>query len=234
MRNKHFLHPALVFFLLTLLVAFLSWIGSIYGWHDVQSLLSAEGLRWQLRNAVPGFLQAPYLGDVFILAFGVGLWMHSGLGALYSRLFIRHSRLSRKEKRAFCWSLTAGGVFLTGCMLLAWGPCSLVRSITGGLKHSPLSDGCTYLISMGLGIMALVYGYAVDYYHTDRDLVRGMSYAFVRFSSFFITFFFMVQFFASFCYTGLNAFLGLSSSTLHVCYVISMFLTLFLSRTTNE
>ena len=105
MMNRRFLHPAIVFFLLTLLVAFLSWVGSIYGWHDVQSLLSSEGLRWQLRNAVPGFLKAPFLGHLLILAFGIGLWMHSGLGALIMRLFMRHSRLSGKEKRAFCWSL---------------------------------------------------------------------------------------------------------------------------------
>ena len=153
MTNRPFLHPATIFFLLTLLVAFLSWVGSIYGWHDVQSLLSAEGLRWQLRNAVPGFLQAPFLGHLLILAFGIGLWIHSGLEAFCFRLFMRHNRLSRKEKRAFGWSLAVGGVFLAGCIVLAWGPWSLVRSITGGLKHSPLADGCTYLVSLGLGIM---------------------------------------------------------------------------------
>lgn len=234
MMNRRFLHPAIVFFLLTLLVAFLSWVGSIYGWHDVQSLLSSEGLRWQLRNAVPGFLKAPFLGHLLILAFGIGLWMHSGLGALIMRLFMRHSRLSGKEKRAFCWSLVVGGIFLAGCMLLAWGPWNLVRSITGGLEHSPLAEGCTFLVSVGVGTMALVYGYAVDYYHTDRDLVRGLSYAFVRFSGFFITLFFMVQFFASLRYTGLDVFMGLSPSAFHLCYVIGLFLTLFLSRTTNE
>ena len=54
--NRHFLHPATLFFLLTLVVALLSWVGSIYGWSGVQSLLSAEGLRWQLRNVGDGFL----------------------------------------------------------------------------------------------------------------------------------------------------------------------------------
>lgn len=53
--NRHFLHPATLFFLLTLVVALLSWVGSIYGWSGVQSLLSAEGLRWQLRNVGDGF-----------------------------------------------------------------------------------------------------------------------------------------------------------------------------------
>ena len=234
MMNRRFLHPATVFFLLTLLVAFLSWVGSIYGWRDVQSLLSAEGLRWQLRNAVPGFLQAPFLGDLLILAFGLGLWMHSGLGALCVRLFMRHSRLSRKEKRAFYWSLTVGGIFLAGCMVLAWGPWSLVRSITGGLQYSPLAEGCTYLVSLGLGVMALVYGYAVDYYHTDRDLVRGLSYAFVRFSGFFITLFFIVQFFSSLHYSGLDAFVGLNAAALRVCYAGCVLLQLVYWRFVDQ
>lgn len=86
MTNRYFLHPATVFFLLTLLAAFLSWVGSIYGWEGIQSLLSAEGFRWQLRNSVPGFLHAPLLGHLLVLAFGAGLWMHSGLGGTWITL----------------------------------------------------------------------------------------------------------------------------------------------------
>ena len=73
--NRHFLHPATLFFLLTLVVALLSWVGSIYGWSGVQSLLSAEGLRWQLRNVGDGFFSAPFFSDILLLAFGVGLCM---------------------------------------------------------------------------------------------------------------------------------------------------------------
>ena len=82
MMNRHFLHPATLFFLLTLVVALLSWVGSIYGWSGVQSLLSAEGLRWQLRNVGDGFFSAPFFSDILLLAFGVGLCMHSGFGRL--------------------------------------------------------------------------------------------------------------------------------------------------------
>ena len=50
MKNKTFIHPAIVFFLLTLLVVFLSWVGNVYAWENVQSLFGAEGLRWLFRN----------------------------------------------------------------------------------------------------------------------------------------------------------------------------------------
>ena len=70
--NRHFLHPATLFFLLTLVVALLSWVGSIYGWSGVQSLLSAEGLRWQLRNVGDGFFSAPFFQRYLVVGFRGG------------------------------------------------------------------------------------------------------------------------------------------------------------------
>ena len=58
-------HPATMFLLLTMAVVFLSWICDIYGLKvtlpqsgediRVQSLLSPEGIRWWLRNAIKNF-----------------------------------------------------------------------------------------------------------------------------------------------------------------------------------
>ena len=51
MKSKYYFpHTATVFFLLTVAVALFSWIGSIYGLGKVQSLLSPEGIRWELRQ----------------------------------------------------------------------------------------------------------------------------------------------------------------------------------------
>ena len=60
MKSKlHNLNGAVFFFLLTLLVAFFSWIGSVYGGNEVQSLLSAEGIRWSLGHIVENYVQTP-------------------------------------------------------------------------------------------------------------------------------------------------------------------------------
>ena len=232
--NRHFLHPATLFFLLTLLTAFMSWIGSVYGWEGVQSLLSAEGLRWQLRHAVTGFLQAPFLGHLLILAFGAGLWMHSGLGSLCLRLFRKDGRCTRKEKRALCWSAASGAVCVMVGILLAWGPWGIVRSITGGLDNSPLADGCSYLLSLTISLMAMVYAFAVDYYRTDRDVVRGLSYGFVRFASYFITLFFVVQFFTSVHYTGFDVFFGVGPVAFQACYTVCALGILLFSRDSSS
>ena len=73
MKSKYYFpHTATVFFLLTVAVALFSWIGSIYGLGKVQSLLSPEGIRWELRHAMGNFVQTPALGIVMMLFLGFG------------------------------------------------------------------------------------------------------------------------------------------------------------------
>lgn len=81
-------HPATMFFLFTLAVIFLSWIFDIYGLRvqlpqtgaeiRVQSLLSPEGIRWMLRNAITNFTGFAPLGMVLTAMFGIGVAQHSG------------------------------------------------------------------------------------------------------------------------------------------------------------
>ena len=68
-----------VFFLLTLVLALFSWVGSIYGVGEVQSLLSVEGVRWMLGHVVSNYVQTPALGVVLILLMGVGVVARSGM-----------------------------------------------------------------------------------------------------------------------------------------------------------
>lgn len=80
-------------------------------------------------------------------------------------------------------------VYILVVLFLVLDPWGMVRSITGGLKGSPLSEGISYLLSLGLGIVAVIYGYTVDLYRTDRDIIKGMSYSSVRFSGYCVTLF---------------------------------------------
>ena len=136
-------------------------------------------------------------------------------------------KLSRKEKRSLLLSLTVGAVYILAVLCLALGPWGIVRSITGGLKNSPLSEGVSYLLSLGLGIMAIIYGYSIDLYRTDRDIIKGMSYSFVRFSGYCVTLFFVIQLFTSLHYTGLDSFFGLSSEGFTILYTLCSILPLF-------
>lgn len=98
-------HPATMFFLLTLVVVFLSWIFDIYGLSvinpatgeeiRVQSLLSPEGIRWFLRNVVKNFTGFAPLGMVIVTMFGIGVAEHSGFIHACIRQGLNKNRMSR-------------------------------------------------------------------------------------------------------------------------------------------
>lgn len=101
MKNKFSLHPATCFLLLFLLTALLSWTGSIYEWEGVRSLLSDEGLRWLLRTLLDDYLLSPVFQAVVCLFFGVGLFVHSGLGNACRRM--AGARASFPARRSGHW-----------------------------------------------------------------------------------------------------------------------------------
>ena len=198
------MHPATLFLLLTLGAALLSWIGSIYNWESVQSLLSAEGMRWLLRNVVCFPWSVPIFRHLFILALGVGLCLHSGWWSLCVRMITRKGGFSRKERRAWAFSIAVGLLWLAVCAWLAYGPSAVVRSITGELSGSPFVSGLSFLCSLGVGMMAMAYGFSADTYRSDCDVVRGLSYCFSRFPNLWVTLFFVVLFISILHYTGLD------------------------------
>ncbi len=94
-------HPATMFLLLTVVVIMLSWIFDIYGISvinpqtgeaiHVQSLLSAEGIRWSLRHIITNFTGFAPLGMVVVAMFGVGVAEHSGfIGACIRQSLRKH------------------------------------------------------------------------------------------------------------------------------------------------
>lgn len=196
MKSKYYFpHTATVFFLLTVAVALFSWIGSIYGLGKVQSLLSPEGIRWELRHAMGNFVQTPALGIVMMLFLGFGITVHSGVWGTLGRIVKRGKPISRKEKRA---------LILAGCILLVYiimiicttfAPWTMLRSVTGSLTNSPFQKGIYYLISFGVGLSGMAFGYASGRFRDDKDIIKGMSCLFSRFADYFVALFFIVQFF---------------------------------------
>ena len=170
MKSKYYFpHTATVFFLLTVAVALFSWIGSIYGLGKVQSLLSPEGIRWGLRHAMGNFVQTPALGIVMMLFLGFGITVHSGVWGTLGRIVKREKPISRKEKHA---------LILSGCILLVYiimiicttfAPWTMLRSVTGSLTNSPFQKGIYYLISFGVGLSGMAFGYASGRFRDDKD-----------------------------------------------------------------
>ena len=216
---------SIVFFLLTLALALFSWIGSIYGLGEVQSLLSAEGLRWVLGHVVENYVQSPVLGIVLILFMGMGIVLRSGLYNAVKRFAGRNKLLSRKERRAL--TLAVGVLLLYFAMLVMsmFLPWNLYWNITGGWLHSPFSKGLVYLFSIGMGLGGMVYGYVSDTFRHLSDVVEGMSSLIAERSFTFVSLFFIIQFFSSLEYTRLA--MNVDDSILRGLYVVSCVFALF-------
>lgn len=216
---------SIVFFLLTLALALFSWIGSIYGLGEVQSLLSAEGIRWVLGHVVENYVQSPVLGIVLILFMGMGIVLRSGLYDAVKRFVGRNKLLSRKERRAL--TLAVGVLLLYFAMLVMsmFLPWNLYWNITGGWLHSPFSKGLVYLLSIGMGLGGMVYGYVSDTFRRFSDVVEGMSLLIAERSFTFVSLFFIIQFFSSLEYTRLA--MNVDDSILRGLYVVSCVFALF-------
>lgn len=170
MRNKWRMpHPATMFFLLTLVVIFLSWICDIYGmgvrlpqtgeYIRVQSLLSPEGIRWLLRHVITNFTGFAPLGMVVIAMFGVGLAQHSG----FIDACIRRGLRNRQEKR----KIILGVIFL-GLLSNVVGDAGyiILLPIAATLFHSvglhPVAGIITAYASVSCGYSANVMLTTVD------------------------------------------------------------------------
>lgn len=219
---------SLAFFLMTLVLALCSWVGSVYGMGQVQSLLSAEGVRWVLGHTLENYVQAPALGVVLVLFMGLGVGYRSGLYDALSRFLHKEKMLSRKERRALTLAVV---VFLLWGMLLGvflFLPWNLFWGVTGGWLHSPISKGVFYLLAVGIGLVGMVYGYAVDVYRTFSDVFQGMSCLIARRAPFFVTLFFVVQFFEALEYVRLVESLHCPEEVVEVIYQLCCFVPVFI------
>ena len=213
-RRKGFAGWSITFFVLVLGVALFSWIGSVYGIGHIQSLLSAEGVRWLLGHVMSNYMQTPALGIVLVLMMGLGVVVQSGLSNALKRFFQPGTLLSRKERRALMLTFGALAVYVLLVVVSILLPWNIAQGVTGVWLHSPLFKGFIYVLSLGLGLSGLVYGYASDTFLRFSDVFSAMSLLIARNASFFVMLFFLSQFFASLNYTRIDECLGISPGVL--------------------
>lgn len=341
-------HPATMFFLLMMGVVFLSWICDVYGLKVVlpqtgqeiraQNLLSPEGIRWWLRNAIPNFTGFAPLGMVIIAMFGLGVAQHSGFLDACIRLGVgerkdkkriimgviivgiisnlvgdggyilllpiaamlfqsvglhplagivtayvsvscgysanimlstmdpllahttqeaaltttgyqgnteplcnyyfmaastfliagvfywitrRHllpalgeydgdtkmqayKQLSRKERRALVIAVITAIAYVTLILWLTFSYHGILRGVNGGLMHSPFIAGILFLLSLGLGVTSMAYGFSSGRYRTDKDIIEGLTAPIKLLGEYFVIAFFAAQMFACFEYSHLD------------------------------
>ena len=217
MKNRNALSCwAFVFLMLTVVLAFFSWIASIYGWEPIQSLLSEEGIRWMLNHAVTDYAHHPVLGNTLVLLMGLGIGVHGGFYHALARSLHRKRQLSGRERRSLMLSVVVGTCYVG--MVLCFLP--FLKSVTGTFVHSPLYNGFFYLLSVGLGLMGTVYGFASNNYSHVSHVFNGMTHLIARYAGYWVTLFFIILFFTAFGYTHMAEWLRIDGEwTDSVCLI---------------
>ena len=215
-----------VFFLMTLALLFFSWMGNIYGWQPVQSMLSEEGIRWGLNHVMYDYVQTPALGMVLVLFMGIGIGIRAGYYNVWKRIGQNSQNVSRKERRSFVLSTIVGACYV----LVLIFSIPFLRNVTGTLIHSPFMNGWVYIASFGLGLMGLVYGYASNSYRRVSQVFEAMACLIVCNAGYFVALFFVVQFFSVLSYTQLALYLGVDKCIIDIIFIVCSYLPLFFCR----
>lgn len=218
-RSLGWLHPAVIYLILLILVIIVSWIGSIMeigrvGGNDdmaLRSVLGVPGLRWAVRTAATCLADAP-IGNALMLFIAVGAGRGSGLFRALSRL----RNLSPKENTAFYISMVVLAIFVLLIVLGVFAGSHLLLGITGTLKGSPLYDGLMFLMMLAVCLPSLVYGLSTETFRTVSDCVDAFCTILPPFAHFLVTMLVAAQLIQTLEYTHIDALLGIGPNSMRI------------------
>ena len=175
----------LLFYLLALLLV---WVGAFFadvvgllddGALHASSLISAGGVRWALRTALPSVNAVPW-GMVMVLVTTYALLRGSGLAKALLRL-VTLRRLTMSEWRSLLFSLGVAVCYAVLLYLSTLAPWSLLSAITGEHSLSPLVQGWALLLLAGGVLVSLIYGFIYGNYRSLMDVMVSTGNAFILF-----------------------------------------------------
>lgn len=218
-RSTGWLHPAVIYLILLILVIVVSWIGSIMeigrgGGNEelaLRSVLGVPGLRWAVRTAASCLGNAP-VGNALMLFMAVGAGRGSGLFRALSRL----KSLSPKESMAFYISMVVLAIFIFLIVLGVYAGSHLLLGITGTLKGSPLYDGLMFLLMLAVCLPSLVYGLSTETFRTAGDCVDAFCTILTPFAHFLVTMLVAAQLLQTLEYTNIDLLLGISDNAMRI------------------
>lgn len=151
------------------------------------------------------FLSASTLLLVFIIYFITRKSLLPALGRYMGKIhFSGYKQLSRKERRALISAVTVGLLYTVLILWATFSSWGILRGVNGGLIHSPFIVGILFLLSFGIGLMGMIYGFASGRYRTDSDVIEGLTQPMNLLGVYFVIAFFAAQMFACLDYSQLD------------------------------
>lgn len=115
-----------------------------------------------------------------------------------------YKQLSRKECRALTVAIIVGVLYAALILWATFSSYGILRGVSGGLIRSPFIMGVLFLLSLGAGIMGMVYGFSSGRYRTDADVIEGLIQPMKLLGVYIVIAFFAAQMFACFEYSHLD------------------------------
>lgn len=183
-RKNVCFYPIVLYTLFLLAVWVLSWFVGVFDLltddgRGVNSLVSAEGVRWAFRNAVPSFSEAPWAVAVFCV-FSFGLVKSSEL--LHTVAILFSAKKMSANRRVAGYMALIAFVF---CILLLFvssvAPWRILMGVIPGFSVSPLVNGWPLLLLLVSFLVSVVHGFAFGVYRGFFDVLQGVYVVFAFF-----------------------------------------------------
>lgn len=171
-------YPFIGFVLFLIVVWLLSWILDIAATFTdtdfgLTSLVSSEGVRWVMRNALPSLNEVAW-GEIMLLISILGLLRGSGITRLFLHI-IKKQQLTKMERRSLLFSLFALLLYSSILYVVTFSQWNILLGVTGTLENSSFITGLPLLLFFGVLIISLVYGFMYGNYRSATDVVSSVG-----------------------------------------------------------
>ena len=169
-----------------------SWLLSATMAGNVRSLLSSEGVRWFF-GGFTAMLASPWLVWLVLLAIAGGCLWQSGIVSIRLPL----SSLHYRQRVALRTALILMLIYAAAVLALTLVPHAVLLSATGRLFPSPFSRAFVPIVSFGVLLVSVAYGWASGSFRSIASIVSAMSTGIAAAAPLFILYVVFVQFYES-------------------------------------
>ena len=169
-----------------------SWLLSATMAGNVRSLLSSEGVRWFF-GGFTTMLASPWLVWLVLLAMAGGCLWQSGIVSIRLPL----SSLHYRQRVALRTALILMLIYVAAILALTLVPHAVLLSATGRLFPSPFSRAFVSIVSFGVLLVSVAYGWASGSFRSIASIISAMSTGIAAAAPLFILYVVFMQFYES-------------------------------------
>jgi aminobenzoyl-glutamate transport protein len=192
-------HLALALIFAEMALMLVSWLLSASMTEGVRSLLSSEGIRWFIGQYV-NMLASPLLVWLLLLSCAWGCLSKCGLSERFlkdrrSTLFLRY-----REQTALRISFLVLILYVIVILSLTMIPHAILLSSTGLLFPSAFSRALIPVLSLGIILFSVTYGWVGGVFKSLSEVIDSLSYGIAKAAPLFILYILFIQLYESLCF----------------------------------